>query len=370
MTELSPIAQADPLALPAPIWLLWTLLLITFVLHVVPMNLVLGGSILTAIARLRAARDPHQARLVQIATPAMPVAIAATVTFGVAPLLFVQVLYGRLFFTSSVLMAWWWLGVVLLVLAAYYGAYVLAYGRAVRGAAAWVIGGLMAAAFILVAFIYSNNMTLMLRPDLFVGRFLADQHGTGLSSGDPTLWPRYLHMVFGALAVAGLALARVGTRRERAEPTFAAWAMRTGSRWAAWTTAANVLTGVWWFGALPPDIAARLQGGDVWATVTFVIGLLAGVAVLGLLVAAAVSARPAPHVRSAVHAMLLTIVLMVVIRDQVRQGALQAAGYQPATWIEPQWSAIGIFVALLLVAVASVVWMASKLSAADGLRPR
>ena len=33
----------------------------------------------------------------------LPVAVAATVTFGVAPLLFLQVLYGRLFFSSAVL---------------------------------------------------------------------------------------------------------------------------------------------------------------------------------------------------------------------------------------------------------------------------
>ena len=37
------IPQPDPLALPAPAWLLWALLLLTFFLHVIPMNLVLGG---------------------------------------------------------------------------------------------------------------------------------------------------------------------------------------------------------------------------------------------------------------------------------------------------------------------------------------
>ena len=33
-------------------------------------------------------------------------------TFGVAPLLFVQALWGQLFFPSSVLIAWWWLAVI------------------------------------------------------------------------------------------------------------------------------------------------------------------------------------------------------------------------------------------------------------------
>ena len=38
------IPQPDPLALPAPAWLLWALLMLTFFLHVIPMNLVLGGA--------------------------------------------------------------------------------------------------------------------------------------------------------------------------------------------------------------------------------------------------------------------------------------------------------------------------------------
>ena len=70
----------------------------------------------------------------------LPVAIAATVTLGVAPLLFVQVLYGRLFFTSSILMAWFWLAIVPLVILAYYGAYLLAFRGEAPGRAG-ALGG-------------------------------------------------------------------------------------------------------------------------------------------------------------------------------------------------------------------------------------
>ena len=60
-----------------------------------------------------------------------------------APLLFVQVLYGRLFLTSSVLMAWWWLAVVPLVILAYSGAYLLAFrGKALGPRAKAVAAGL------------------------------------------------------------------------------------------------------------------------------------------------------------------------------------------------------------------------------------
>jgi hypothetical protein len=38
--------------MPAPPWMLWSLLLLTFFLHLLAMNFVLGGSIITAVSRL------------------------------------------------------------------------------------------------------------------------------------------------------------------------------------------------------------------------------------------------------------------------------------------------------------------------------
>ena len=80
------IPQPDPLALPAPAWLLWSLLLLTFFLHVIPMNLVLGGSIIGAIARVRGRRPgrPPEAQRAHLVVKAMPGLISATATRGVA----------------------------------------------------------------------------------------------------------------------------------------------------------------------------------------------------------------------------------------------------------------------------------------------
>ena len=44
MTSVIPLA--DPLPLPAPAGLLWALLQLTFLFHLVAMNVILGGSIL------------------------------------------------------------------------------------------------------------------------------------------------------------------------------------------------------------------------------------------------------------------------------------------------------------------------------------
>ena len=47
MNSFVPIPSLDPMPLPGPVWLMVTLLLVTFLLHLVAMNLTLGG---TAIA--------------------------------------------------------------------------------------------------------------------------------------------------------------------------------------------------------------------------------------------------------------------------------------------------------------------------------
>ena len=104
----------DALPLPGPVWLFELLLHFTFVLHLLAMNFLVGGAMIAIVSRLRGAMD--LARWIETKLPA---AMAFTVTLGVAPLLFVQALYGHLFYTSSVLMAWPWFSVLLILLVTY-----------------------------------------------------------------------------------------------------------------------------------------------------------------------------------------------------------------------------------------------------------
>ncbi len=173
MTPVIPLA--DPLPQPAPPGLLWALLQLTFLLHLVAMNVVLGGSILALHWRLsrRAEGASHRAVLLAFFAKALPVAVAAAVTLGVAPLLFVQVLYGRLFFTSSILMAWLWLAVVPLVILAYSGAYLLAFRGEARRRWARGVSGLVALLLAAVAFLQVSNATRALRPDGFLETYRA-----------------------------------------------------------------------------------------------------------------------------------------------------------------------------------------------------
>jgi hypothetical protein len=363
------IPLPDPLPQPAPAWLLWGLLQLTFFLHLLAMNVVLGGSILALHWRMSRRADDATARaeIVAAFAKALPVAVAAAVTLGVAPLLFVQVLYGRLFFTSSILMAWWWLAVIPLLVVAYYGAYLLAFRGEPLGPKARPVAIVVTLLFAAVAFLYTSNVTRSLRPETFVDVSRQDGAGLTLNLDDPTLWPRYLHMLLGAVAVASLAAALYGLARRARHPETASWVMRKGTLMFGVATAINIFVGMWFLLAQPREILVRLVGGDVWAMTLLAFGILLGITTGGFALLA-LGAKNAVRATWAQVAILLpTLVVMVLLRDQIRQLTLRHAGFEHPSWVEPQWGPFAVFILLLVVAVATIAWMARALARGSSL---
>jgi hypothetical protein len=368
MTPVIPLA--DPLPQPAPTALLWALLQLTFLLHLIAMNVTLGGSILALHWRWSRRPDDalHRATFLRVFEKALPVAVAAAVTLGIAPLLFVQVLYGRLFFTSSILMAWLWLAVIPLLILAYYGAYLLAFRGEALGPRARGVAIVVTLLFLTIAFLYVSNVTRMLRPETFLDVYRADARGLVLNTGDPSFWPRYLHVLLGAVAVAALATALLGVVRRRSDPAFGVWAMRRGTLVFGVATAANVFVGMLLLLAQPKPILVRLAGGDSRAMAVLAVGILLGVAAAGLapLALGARNAERATWAQSSV--LLLTLMAMVLLRDQVRKLALVNAGFEPPAWAAPQWGPFAVFAVLLVAAVATIAWMARALARGVGQR--
>lgn len=363
---IGPIPQPDPVPLPGPPWLFWGLLILTFFLHLIPMNLVLGGSLIGAIARARARRGdrPHEARLASLIVKALPALISVTVSLGVAALLFLQVLFGRVFFVSAVIMGWWWLGVIPLLILVYYAAYLMAFRERQMGGAGLLLAWLIAAVAGLIALIYGNNMTMMLRARELPAKYAAGGAGVQLNLGDPSLIPRHLHMFLGAVAVAGLGIAVLGVARLTREEAFGRWAVKYGGVVCAVATALNVFAGLWWLAALPRDVVMRFMGQDVAALIVLLLGIFLTFSGTGLLsmAGAATDRNPRTFVSAAAASLLGGIVMMILTRDTVRRASLDLAGFAPVTWVVPQWGPIAVFVVLLVAALASVVWMVRALA--------
>jgi hypothetical protein len=355
------IPAADVLPLPAPAPLLDVLLHLTFLLHLLAMNALLGGLLLTLWHRLRASGpgDPrrHLADAMAGTTPSL---VAAAVTLGVAPLLFLQTLYGQFFFTSSILMGWGWFSVVVVLVFAYYGTYLQAQAGPRLGAARIPLLGLTVLLFLWIAFMFSNNTSLMIRPTAWNAMYFADPGGRHLNLGDPTLPPRYLHMVLGAVAVSGLLLGWWGRLRLRRGDGSGATMIMHGARAFTGTTLLNVLVGLWYLMALERPVMRLFMGGDPLATGAFGLGFVLALILL-LLGWRAMRAGTAASLAPVTVLVLVTLVAMIVMRNTVRLGSL-GDHYRPAEFpVQTQALNLTLFALLLAGGAATVIWMVRRL---------
>ncbi len=348
------LAGADPAALPAPVWLLQFLLLFTFVLHVLFMNVVLGGALVWLWANGKARRQSDYQGVARVLGRILPVATAFAITAGVAPLLFTQLLYGQLFYTSSALMAWPWFAIVLLLLGGYYANYGISYARPATGRAL-SLGLVSAALFIAIGFLFTNNMTLMLRPELHAPLYFASDAGLHANLSDAWVWPRFGHMLVGAVALTGLLLAWASRVRRDLERDVAAGIERLGERLFMGATLVEFGVGVAYFFLLPAQVREVFLGGLTPDLLVLIVGAafaLAAVAVVrrSLLVGSA--------------SIVVAIADMVVVRHRVRSIMLEPY-FQPESLPVAFQSVVFLMFAVLLVAGLGVVgWMIWKFVAA------
>ena len=140
---------------------------------------------------------------------AIPPALSLTVTFGVAPLLFLQLIHGERFYASSIFMAWPWLGSLLVLMIGYYAAYACG-GRFLEGSTppAWMRALPLVGLFVF-AFVITANVALSEHPQV-----MQDLSGTGwaMALADTHALPRFLHQMVGAIVLGQIFLTILGQR--------------------------------------------------------------------------------------------------------------------------------------------------------------
>ena len=355
---MNPIVPApDVLPLPAPLWLLEFLLIFTFILHVVPMNFLFGGGLLAALSQMLGRKNPNHERLARRISELMPAIIAATVTLGVAPLLFVQVLYGHLLYSSSILMAEAWFWVVPLVIIGYYLAYLLRFTWEALGGLRITIAWVTALIFASIGFIYSNNFSLMLRPDNWGPHYFQDLSRGHLNWSDTTLYPRYLHMLFGAVAVAGAWIMIIGARRKSGSPEWCDWALKYGAKIFMHSTMLNILIGFWYLLALPRHVQMIFMGQNPAATAIFVVALLLTIVAWVLMNRASAAANGRVFAYSGSGTLLAVLALMAVMRQQVRTATLAPYFKLEQLQSAPQWGPFTMFIVTLLIGLVVFAWL-------------
>ncbi len=361
-----PIPYPDPMPLPAPVWLLRTLLLLTFFLHVLFMNCLLGGTAVALVCTIQRKSSAFCARLAGDLGRLLPSVFAFTITLGVAPLLFLQVMYGQFLYASSILIGVPWLAIIGMVILAYYGVYFFSMKGPEQKGQTTVVLALVVVLLASVAFVYSNNFTLMLTPARWLDLYQSHANGWNLNWWEPSLLPRYLHFVLGALAVAGLGLIVMGLRQQ--EEAYRQWITEQGSLLFTGATLLNFGVGFWFLVKLTGPVRLSFVGGNRFATALLGTGLLLPLAAVAHLILAKASKSPKRQLVIGVSCGLLTVAVMVVMRDVLRNLALAPVFSPNQLAVTPQWSIIALFVVLFVAGLATLYYMLRKVAIATRMQ--
>ncbi|UZP66870.1 hypothetical protein N1030_14835 [Desulfovibrio mangrovi] len=317
------MVAADLIPAPDAIPVAWgwleVLLIVTFAAHILLMNAVVGGALLCLVRSVSFRSDAA----VRTLSRSLPTLFALTVNFGVAPLLFAQMLYGQFFYTSSVLMGSYWLSVVFLAIIAYSGLYTFRYKYEVWRHSRLVLA-MVCAVLLFMGFLFANNMTMMLQPEAWLAYFADAGNGGGsmkgllLNTGDPSLLPRYMHFMLAAAAVGGLTLALLFEHRlakGTVSESEAASHIRFGMMWFSVCTGMQVLVGGAFLGSQPAGIRALFLGGSDLYTGALAIALACVAVVLHY------AARF--RVKATAVALTATVLAMSLVRALLRSAYLE-----------------------------------------------
>ncbi len=358
MNAQSVIPAVDAMPLPAPYWLLKTLLIVTLILHLIAMNMMLGGVFMAFAAKIKSNKSEHFKKLFGDLSKKIPTLVAATVTLGVAPLLFLQVIYGQFFYTSSVLMGWFWFSVVVILIFAYYGFYYVAIKQETPSVK-WIFffSGIL---ILLIGFFLSNNMTLMLEPSKWLAMYKKNPDGVNLNFSHAPLIPRYLHFLIAASAVGGLFTAILGVIKWDSDREYSHFLINAGSKWFWVSTLLQIVIGFVFLFSLPKDKTMLFMGGNAVATISFVVGLLGAVATIYFAVKVPKKSDPRKSVVWTASVTGLIIILMILGRDVLRNEYLKLY-FKPENFVvSTQWTVMILFLILFIAGIALWLLMMKK----------
>ncbi|HWR83084.1 MAG TPA: hypothetical protein VN285_07265, partial [Candidatus Deferrimicrobium sp.] len=281
--------------------------------------------------------DPTVGRFIQL----FPSAMAATITFGVAPLLFVQLVYPRQVYAAAIVSGWFWLLIVVVAIVAYYLLYAASFSQSTSGRRADLYLSLTLIAFVYISYVYSSVFSLAERPNVYKLLYAQSQSGWVLNPDVGSVIFRWLHMVLGAVTVGSYFVGLVGRENQQAYDV--------ARRFFLWAMIAAMIVGLAYLFTFGDILVPFMRTPAVW-----------------YLMAAIVLSLGSLHFffrrRFAISGVFLftSLLGMVAIRHTVRLLHLRDI-YDPSSYaVKPQWSVFTLFLFCLLIATA-VIWYMLRL---------
>lgn len=357
--ELSQVLNGlrDPMGVPFYPWLFQVLMVLTFALHIIFVNLAIGGSFMAFYEHYK--KGENNKRLSGFLARASTVNLSAAVVLGVAPLLFVQVIYDPFWYVSNVLSAWWAVGFLCFVTAAFLALYAFYLKRSPDSSMkGFGFFGVVTFVLLLLAAFVMHLLTVQsLGPEHWKAWYLT---GTTMNTSGTTIYDfrisRYLHFIVPSFAITGVFMMLYGwffSKREDMDKDYLHWVAVSGAKMALWATIVQIVIGFWWLFSLPSDMKFT-SNPFLW------IGAVLGVVFFFILMAA----QNAPEKYAVLSGLFafLAVLGMVVTREVLRMVYLGKFNYSIYTYkLNLSWGSTALF---LLTFVMGIVVMAYPLTVA------
>ncbi len=257
-------ALRDPAGVPSHPVIFLVLGVLTWALHIAAVQVMLGASALTLFGAFK--QDAHWRRLAAAMLNTAKVAVSVAIVLGVAPLLFVQVIYDPFWYTSNVLSARWVIAFIVLLIGGYLALYAFYYRnpdmRAASTRGAWHLV-LSIVLMLVVGWIMHVLSVQMLLPEQWMQWYAPAGHidpsGQQLHAYHPA---RFAFFILLSGAVTGLWL--LGYRRylmgredghPAEDPTYIAWLKPLALNLALAGGVLALAAGAVWMLSLPEKMA-------------------------------------------------------------------------------------------------------------------
>ncbi len=351
-------SMADPAGSPFFPVVMQILQVLTWALHILFVYTSVGGLFVAIYGFTR--KDENWQRLAKATLELAKVSVSLAIVLGVAPLLFYQVIYDPLWYSSANLSAAWYIMFIVLLLVGYYmiwGAYFMKG----KPSAATVFSILGVIFLLVVGFIIHVVNYQSLYPEKWVEWYTSG--GTTMNHSGWNIYAfnifRFLSfLVFPAASVTGIFMMLYGwyfSGRKDMDQNYLDWTAKVGAKLALVAGVPWIVTYVLYVFTTPAQ----------WGVKTSIPAFLS---IAGLLVCAAflVTAQKNPKAM-AVPSLLIggvVIILIAIFREYIRMAAAGQFGYSIYDYkVNLEWLSPLLFVGTTLgglVLYAYAWWMAYR----------
>ncbi|MCX8031492.1 MAG: hypothetical protein N3A59_07960 [Thermodesulfovibrionales bacterium] len=328
-----------PENITAPVEILIFLEQLFFLIHILLINSILGISI---ILLYKWGNTEDFFLINKLLSKKIPIFFALAINMAIPAFLFIQVVFGHLLYSSSILMGKYWIFVIPLLIIAYYSSYFHNKKFDKSPYARYALALVVLIVFY-IAFMIVNNLTMMEMPERW-SEYFTKRDGTVLPLNERSVYPRFLHFISASVAVGGILYSLYFKFTSSLEDKI-----KEGLKIFTYATTIQIIVGFWFLLSLPKETMFKFMGDDLLATTVMFLGitftlLSVVLALKGKLIGTTIL-------------LLLTMVTMLINRYNLRIFRLQDSFSVYELKLLPQWDVFIIFLLILLIGLGILLYM-------------